>query len=180
MQEKILFDADQMVASGVGIIAPADLNTSHDVFAFYSKVLAFPDYFGWNWDAFDECLKDLSWIGNGPMHIIHNEIPIKLDTRQSTMFLSTIHESKFYSRTKGKLFVHFRMSDKHCVLDALFKYYRGLEYCDTNRYLEYYRKKSRWNEDPETALRIIDKGLAIFHMANGFLDEKEVTDEIVR
>ena len=27
MQENILFDADQMVASGVGIIAPADLNT---------------------------------------------------------------------------------------------------------------------------------------------------------
>ena len=27
MQENILFDADQTVESGVGIIAPADLNT---------------------------------------------------------------------------------------------------------------------------------------------------------
>ena len=46
MQENFFFDAEQLEEVGVGIIAPAGLNTNYDVFAFYSKALAFPDYFG--------------------------------------------------------------------------------------------------------------------------------------
>ena len=62
MQENVFFDAEQLMEAGVGITAPTGLNTSHNVFAFYSKALSFPDYFGWNWDAFDECITDLSWL----------------------------------------------------------------------------------------------------------------------
>jgi len=26
------------------------------------RVMQFPDYYGMNWDAFDECVRDLSWL----------------------------------------------------------------------------------------------------------------------
>jgi hypothetical protein len=33
-----------------------------DLLASLSEGFEFPDYFGGNWDALDECLRDLSWL----------------------------------------------------------------------------------------------------------------------
>ncbi|MEU9251981.1 barstar family protein [Streptomyces sp. NPDC048270] len=31
-------------------------------FHHFSEVLKFPDYFGWNWNAFYDCVRDLNWL----------------------------------------------------------------------------------------------------------------------
>lgn len=36
----------------------------------FAKKLHFPDYFGHNWDAFNDCLTDLSWLGQHDVIII--------------------------------------------------------------------------------------------------------------
>ncbi|MDR5659903.1 barstar family protein [Serpentinicella sp. ANB-PHB4] len=36
--------------------------TTNDFYDEFSRVLQFPDYFGYNLSAFDECLNDLEWI----------------------------------------------------------------------------------------------------------------------
>ncbi len=36
--------------------------TLDQLFAEYKQNFSFPDYFGGNWSAFDECLKDLEWL----------------------------------------------------------------------------------------------------------------------
>lgn len=36
--------------------------TASDVFEEFATILEFPDYFGHNWAALDECLNDLSWL----------------------------------------------------------------------------------------------------------------------
>ena len=36
--------------------------TKRGLFGAFAEALRFPDYFGRNWDAFWECINDLSWL----------------------------------------------------------------------------------------------------------------------
>ncbi len=33
-------------------------------FQKFDELLKFPEYFGWNWDAFYDCLRDLQWLSS--------------------------------------------------------------------------------------------------------------------
>lgn len=51
------FDSSDFVAQ-----IPAGLNSRHKLFAALRRELKLPGYFGENWDALADCLRDLSWI----------------------------------------------------------------------------------------------------------------------
>jgi RNAse (barnase) inhibitor barstar len=38
--------------------------------AEFARVLKFPDYFGKNWDALNDCLTDLSWLNDARSHLV--------------------------------------------------------------------------------------------------------------
>lgn len=38
-----------------------DLSEKNVLLSWYVRALGLPEYFGANWDALDECLRDLSW-----------------------------------------------------------------------------------------------------------------------
>ena len=38
------------------------IQTSDHLFGELATVMQFPEYFGWNWEALQECLRDLKWL----------------------------------------------------------------------------------------------------------------------
>lgn len=46
----------------VGRLDARRMTTAHSVFERFTTEFRFPVYFGWNWNAFTDCLRDLTWM----------------------------------------------------------------------------------------------------------------------
>jgi len=55
---------------------PLYLEDKKALFAWYANSLSLPNYFGANWDALDECLRDLSWIQQRKIILVHSKLPL--------------------------------------------------------------------------------------------------------
>jgi len=62
---------------GTGFVAhiSASLETRDSLLKALACELNFPEYFGNNWDALEECLRDLSWIQAKRVVILHADLP---------------------------------------------------------------------------------------------------------
>lgn len=58
----------------------------NDLFRELNDILAFPDYFGDNWNALFDCLRDFSWISKRGVALVHLEIPILSEEELMTYF----------------------------------------------------------------------------------------------
>jgi RNAse (barnase) inhibitor barstar len=54
---------------------PAGIANRDQLFDVLSRQLSFPSYFGRNWDALSDCLRDLSWIDRHRVIIAHEAVP---------------------------------------------------------------------------------------------------------
>jgi hypothetical protein len=57
---------------------------------WYAANLQFPDYFGDNWDALEESLRDLSWLPAGRIVLYHPQLPLP-GTSQGTDRRTYVH-----------------------------------------------------------------------------------------
>ena len=71
---------------------PAGIDSKTALFRALVPALALPDYFGANWDALEECLKDLSWIDKKTVAIVHEDLPA-LPKKELATYLSILSDS---------------------------------------------------------------------------------------
>lgn len=54
-------------------VSASDLSTKEEVLASIAEAMCFPDYFEGNWDALEECLRDMEWSpASGYVLIVRN------------------------------------------------------------------------------------------------------------
>jgi hypothetical protein len=54
---------------------PAGIATEEELFSVYVRGLEFPPYFGWNWNAFHDCLSDLRYLKTRLIALVHHDLP---------------------------------------------------------------------------------------------------------
>lgn len=103
---------------------PRGFNRKRKLLAKYAAQLRFPPYFGWNWDAFEECLCDLSWLdGITKVIAVHRDVPFEKSPEQCKIYLSILRDR---CAAKGVKFeVHFPRSAEAVVGCTLADYDRA-------------------------------------------------------
>ncbi len=67
------------------------------VFDHFSEVMEFPDYFGRNWDAMDECLRDMDWAPHKAHLLVISDADALFLTARRT-FVALLDSLRFVSR----------------------------------------------------------------------------------
>jgi hypothetical protein len=87
---------------------PAGIDSKTALFRALVPALALPDHFGANWDALDECLRDLSWIGKKTVALVHEDLPA-LPKRELATYLAILSDAvnDWKEGEEHALLVHF-------------------------------------------------------------------------
>lgn len=75
------------------VSVPPNITDKAILLSLFSHLLQFPDYFGNNWDAFEECLRDLSWLPEGPVVLAHSDLPLANEPLNAQTYISVLEEA---------------------------------------------------------------------------------------
>lgn len=74
MIERFTFSATTMSVPGTARV-PFGVSSQAQLMTVLSFALDLPPYFGRNWDALSDCLRDLSWLPAGRVVLVHDALP---------------------------------------------------------------------------------------------------------
>ncbi|AOI98350.1 hypothetical protein CUJ89_06950 [Burkholderia pyrrocinia] len=95
---------------------PSTIGTKSGLLEALASLLAFPAYFGFNWDALFDCFRDFSWLNEHDIVLIHPELPM-LQQSELKIYLRLLRDSALDWRPDEahRFEVVFAESDKETV-----------------------------------------------------------------
>ena len=94
--DELTFDSQSHLA-----LIPANLLSKSDLMQTLRDQLRLPDYFGSNWDALSDCLRDFSWVESGEVILVHRDLP-ELPRGDLVHYLSVLAEAIESWRSTGE------------------------------------------------------------------------------
>ncbi len=95
--EKLSEDGAHVFVAGI----PASIRSKQKLLRTLAKELQLPAYFGHNWDALEECLRDLSWLPDGKIQIQHHDLPLSPGSPDRQMYLQVLRAAELHCQEGG-------------------------------------------------------------------------------
>jgi len=95
--------------AGFVVKIPAEILSKSMLLTALGSGLRFPDYYGTNWDALEECIRDLSWLPDHEIILYHVDLPLIDDPAAVKIYLSVLMDAihKWSSESTHRLKVYF-------------------------------------------------------------------------
>ena len=79
---------------------PDGISKKAELFRVLCELLRFPKYFGFNWDALSDCLRDFEWIQRHRVVLVHKDLP-SLPLYQLITYLWILDDAIKYWNDEG-------------------------------------------------------------------------------
>jgi hypothetical protein len=97
-----VFAAEARRARKLVVWVPRSVRSKEKLLGLLSDALHFPNYFGGNWDALEECLNDLHWLPEKlSIAIVHEGLPFGVGANRQTYceILSAVMQNRADGRS---------------------------------------------------------------------------------
>ncbi|MCT7315256.1 barstar family protein [Ralstonia sp. CHL-2022] len=69
-----------------------EIRTPRQLFELLYQNLQLPGYFGFNWNALFDCLRDFHWVSEKKVVIVHDDLP-ELEPAEIRIYLDVLHDA---------------------------------------------------------------------------------------
>lgn len=82
---------------------PAGIQSKGELLKALARAGQFPEYFGGNWDALLDCLRDFGWVREKQIVIMHYDVPLHANPVDCRIYLEILREAaNDWARTAGR------------------------------------------------------------------------------
>jgi RNAse (barnase) inhibitor barstar len=74
------------------VVHLSGINSKEGLFKQLSDKLEMPEYFGYNWDALSDCLRDFHWIEQQKIILVHDDF-LLLNEHELSTYLQVLFEA---------------------------------------------------------------------------------------
>jgi RNAse (barnase) inhibitor barstar len=72
---------------------PPGIDSKENLFKIIAELAQFPQYFGKNWDALLDCLRDFHWVKLKNITIVHEDVPLMNLSSECQIYLDVLEDT---------------------------------------------------------------------------------------